>query len=122
MKMTGIFAVLAATTIWASMAVAGDDGSRPTTTNQTPRIAAAVSHRPATVTNVAWRPARRYGYSGYRPYYTYRPYYGTYGYGGYYTRPYYGYSYYAPGWGWGGWRPPFGYGVPPLARLGAWYW
>ncbi|HEX7377738.1 MAG TPA: hypothetical protein VF278_11530 [Pirellulales bacterium] len=122
MKTTGIFAILAATTLWASSAVAGDDGSRPTTTDQAPRMVAAVSHGPATVTNVAWRPARRYGYSGYRPYSTYRPYYRTYGYGGYYTRPYYGYSYYAPGWGWGGWRAPYGYGVPPLARLGAWYW
>lgn len=126
MKTSGIFAVLAATTIWASGALAADDGSQPTAPNQAARVTAAVGHGPATVTDVGWRRARRYGYYGYRPYYSYRPYYGGYGYGygRYYTRPYYGYSYYAPGWGYGGWGPGYGlgWGVAPLARFGAWYW
>lgn len=127
MKSTLTYAVLAATTIWASSALADDRAKRPIAPTQAPQITAAVSHGPATVTNVGLRRrARRNGYYGYRPYYSYRPYYGGYGYGygGYYATPYYGSSYYAPGWGYGGWGPGYGmgFGVAPLARFGAWYW
>lgn len=127
MKTTLTFAALAATTIWASAALAGDVVKPPTAPTKAPQIIAAVDNGSATITNVGLRRrARRNGYYGYRPYYSYRPYYGGYGYGygGYSTRPYYGYSYYAPGWGYGVGGPAYGmgWGVAPFARYGGWYW
>jgi hypothetical protein len=122
---TSFFAALAATAVWATAALAEDAPSKPIAPADTPHITTAVAHSPATISDVALgRRAARRGYYASRPYYSYRPYYGGYGYGygGYYRRPYYGYSYYAPGWG--AWGPGYsvGWGVPPLARFGTYWW